>query len=170
MCAKSLQSRPTLCDSVDCSPPGSSVHEIFQAKILKWVSLSYSRGSSPHRDQTHGSCISCIGRWILYHWHHLGSPYPQLKCAFLRPPVVGAGFSMTAQVDPPCKFWPGSPYATSCERKTNLQPYLGHSGTRVTRTCLLLRVECNPNRVGFPDDLSTVNISNRIMCPRGCGV
>ena len=145
MRAKSLQSCLILCDPINCSLSGSSVHEIFQAKILKWVSLSYSRGSSPHRDQTHGSCISCIGRWILYHWHHLGSPYPQLKCAFLRPPVVGAGFSMTAQVDPPCKFW-------------------------VTRTFLLLRVECNPNRVGFPDDLSTVNISNRIMCPRGCRV
>ena len=50
----------TLCDPMDCSPPGSPVHGIFQARILEWVSVSFSRGSS--RDQTH---ISCIGRRIL---------------------------------------------------------------------------------------------------------
>ena len=47
------------------SPPGSSVHGISQARILKWVTISFSRGSSQPRDWTH---ISCIGRWILYHW------------------------------------------------------------------------------------------------------
>ena len=40
------QSCPTLCDPVDCSPPGSSVHGILQARILEWVALSFSRGSS----------------------------------------------------------------------------------------------------------------------------
>ena len=44
--AKSLQSCPTLCDLVDCSPPGSSVHGILQARILEWVAISSSRGSS----------------------------------------------------------------------------------------------------------------------------
>ena len=43
-CAQSL---PTLCDPMDWSPPGSSVHEIFQARILEWVIISFSRGSSP---------------------------------------------------------------------------------------------------------------------------
>ena len=38
----------TLCDPVDCSPPGSSVHGIFQARVLEWVAISYSRGSSQH--------------------------------------------------------------------------------------------------------------------------
>jgi len=38
------QSCPTLCDPVDCSPPGSSVHGIFQARILQWVAISFSRG------------------------------------------------------------------------------------------------------------------------------
>ena len=51
--AKSLQSCVTLCDSKDCSPPGSSVHEILQARILEWVAISFSRGFSQHRDQTH---------------------------------------------------------------------------------------------------------------------
>ena len=44
--AKSLQSCPTLCDPIDGSPPGSSVHGIFQARILEWVAVSFSRGSS----------------------------------------------------------------------------------------------------------------------------
>ena len=42
------------------SPPGSSVHGIFQARILEWVAISSSRGSSRHRDWTHVSWISCI--------------------------------------------------------------------------------------------------------------
>ena len=55
----------TLGDPTDYSPPGSSVHGIFQARILEWVAISFSRGSSWPRVQT---CISCIGRWTLYHW------------------------------------------------------------------------------------------------------
>ena len=41
---------PTLCDPMDCSPPGSSVRRISQARILEWVAISFSRGSSQHRD------------------------------------------------------------------------------------------------------------------------
>ena len=52
---------------MDLSPPGSSVHVIFQVRILEWVAISYSRVSSQPRDQTHVSCISCFGRQILYH-------------------------------------------------------------------------------------------------------
>ena len=46
------QSCPTLCDPMDCSPPGSSVHGILQARILEWVAISFSRGSSRPRDRT----------------------------------------------------------------------------------------------------------------------
>ena len=46
MCAKSLQLFPTLCDPMDCRPPGSSVHRILQAKILEWVAMSSSREPS----------------------------------------------------------------------------------------------------------------------------
>ena len=49
---------------MDCSLPGFSVHGVFQARILEWVAVSYSRGSSRPRDRT---CISCTGRQILYH-------------------------------------------------------------------------------------------------------
>ena len=48
------QSCPTLCDPVDCSPPGSSVHGILQAGIPEWIAISFSRGSSRPRDQTLG--------------------------------------------------------------------------------------------------------------------
>ena len=41
--AKSLQSCPTLCDPIDGSPPGSSVHGIFQARVLEWVAVAFSR-------------------------------------------------------------------------------------------------------------------------------
>ena len=49
--AKSLQLCPTLCDPMDCSPPGSSVHGILQARTLEWVAISSSRGSSQPRDR-----------------------------------------------------------------------------------------------------------------------
>ena len=51
VCAKSLQSCPTLCDPIDCSLPGCSVHGILQARILEWVAVPSSRGSSWPRDQ-----------------------------------------------------------------------------------------------------------------------
>ena len=65
--AKSLQSCLTLCESVDCSLRGSSVHRILQARLLEWVATPSSRGSSWPKDQTHVSYISCIGRQVLYH-------------------------------------------------------------------------------------------------------
>ena len=50
---------------MDCSPPGCSVHGILQARILEWVAISFSRGSSQWRDWT---LVSCIERWILSPW------------------------------------------------------------------------------------------------------
>ena len=68
VCAKSLQSCPTLCDPMDCSPPGSSVHGTLQARILEWVATPSSRGSTQPRDQ---SCISCIAGGFLFSIHFL---------------------------------------------------------------------------------------------------
>ena len=62
---------PTLCDPVDCSPPGSSVHGILQARVLEWVAISFSRGSFQPRDWTQVSRIA--GRCF------------NLKCLFLPP-------------------------------------------------------------------------------------
>ena len=53
------RAQPCLSDPMDCSPADSSVHGIFQARILEWITIASSKGSS---------CISCTGRYILYHW------------------------------------------------------------------------------------------------------
>ena len=82
--AKLLQSCLTPCDPVDCNSPSSSVHGTLQARILQWVAMPSSRESSWSRDQT---CISCIGRKVLYYHCHLGSscfwmlPQNYLACA-----------------------------------------------------------------------------------------
>ena len=71
-----------LFDTPDYTLPGSSVHGVFQARILEWVAIYSSRGSSPPRDWARVSCISCIGRWILYHctnWVVADKPYCSLK-------------------------------------------------------------------------------------------
>ena len=60
------QSCPTLCDPMNCSPPGSSVHGVFLARILEWVVISYPRGSSRPRDQTHIFWVSCFGKQIFF--------------------------------------------------------------------------------------------------------
>ena len=57
VCAKSLQSCLTLCNPMNCSPPGSSVHGILQARILEWVAVPFSRESSQSADWTRVSCL-----------------------------------------------------------------------------------------------------------------
>ena len=72
----------TLWDPMDYSPPGSSVHGILQERILEWVALPSSRGSSWPRDRTHVCCISCSGGQILYHcttWKILMEKYSVTK-------------------------------------------------------------------------------------------
>ena len=67
----SHQSCPTLRAPMNCSPPGSSVHEILQAKVLEWAAIFSSRGYSQPRNRTRVSYVSCIaGR------SHQGSPHP----------------------------------------------------------------------------------------------
>ena len=66
----------TLCDPVDCSQSGSSVHEIFQIRTLEWVVISYSRGSSRLRDQTRVSCIgSCFLYWATWEVPRFQQPF-----------------------------------------------------------------------------------------------
>ena len=61
-CAKSSQSCPTVCNCMDCNPPGFSAHRILQARILEWVAMPFSRGSSQPVDWTWDSCVSYVGR------------------------------------------------------------------------------------------------------------
>ena len=60
-CCLVAKSRPTVCVPMDCSPPGSSVHGVFQARMLECIAVPFSRGSFCSRDGTH---ISCIGRFF----------------------------------------------------------------------------------------------------------
>ena len=71
------QSCPTLCNPMDCSPPGSSVHGILQARILEWVAISFSRGSSQPRDRTQVSRIAgrCFNLWATIYQCLHGFPY-----------------------------------------------------------------------------------------------
>ena len=59
---------PSLCNPMNCNMPGYSVRGIFQTRILEWVAIPSSRGSSWPRDWTWVSCISCIGRQTNYHF------------------------------------------------------------------------------------------------------
>ena len=67
VCVLSCSAVSTLCHLMDCSLPGSLVHGILQARILEWVALPFCRGTSPRRDRARVSCVSCIGRQILFH-------------------------------------------------------------------------------------------------------
>ena len=111
MHAKSLQLCLTLWDHLDCSPPGSSIHGALQARVLEWVTLPFSRGSSQPRDRTHISYVSCTDRQVLYHWRHLrspcgskGLPFPALKISklLLLRICSSARISSKSPVSPVC--------------------------------------------------------------------
>ena len=85
--ARSLQSCPTLCDPIDYSPPGSSIHWILQARILEWFAMPSSRGSSRPRDWT---CVS----YVYLHWQAGSIPLaPPGKPLF--PALFSIVFSVT---------------------------------------------------------------------------
>ena len=93
-----FESCPSLCNSMDCHLPGSSVHGILQARMLEWVAISSSRGSSQPRDQTH---VSCLAGGFFLPLSHLGKPHHIYNCLlftpllslslFLRGQLVGVG-------------------------------------------------------------------------------
>ena len=102
---------------MDCSLPGSSIYGILQARVLEWVAMPFSRGSSQPRDQTH---VSCIGRWILYHRATREAPLPLLifntaaRVLLLKHPLD--------HVPPLLKTLPDCPI--SCRVKSSLYPSL----------------------------------------------
>ena len=75
-CVVQFFATPWTEDPMECNLPGSSGHWILQARILQCITLSFSRGSSWVRDWTQVSCVSCIGRRILYHW----ATWPGFMC------------------------------------------------------------------------------------------
>ena len=84
------QSFPNLCDPVDCSPLGSSVHGIPKARILEWVVICFSRGSSWPRDQTR---LSCIAGRVLINWA-TRKALGDLLFTLIKEPAVGATRTM----------------------------------------------------------------------------
>ena len=116
--AKSLQLCPTLCDPMDYNPSGSSLHGTLQARVLEWVTISSSRGSSHPRDQTHVSWISCIGRQTLYHLSHLGSPHPKYTTVKnLYSPNMSPGLYKIKCISP---LYIPHPISVTCLMSTNL--------------------------------------------------
>ena len=86
-CVTLLQSCLTLFDPMDCSPPGSSVHGILQARIMEWIARPSSRESSRPRDWTLVSYFSCIGGMFFSPAHHGKPPKAGLS---------GVGFKLTS--------------------------------------------------------------------------
>ena len=128
MRAKSLQSCPTPCDPMDCSPPGSSVHGILQARILQCVAMPSFRGSSQSRDRTYVSCVSCAGRQTLYH-RVIAKSCPTLRPHGLQPARVPCPWDFpgkNAGVD--CHFLLQGIFLT---QETN--PGLPHCGQKLYR-------------------------------------
>ena len=87
---KVTQSYLTLCDPMDYNPPGSSVRGIFQARILEWVFISSSKGSSWPQGSNPGLLCLCIGKWILY-LCHLGNPLNDLSMYKFTPSLYLVG-------------------------------------------------------------------------------
>ena len=106
------QSCPTHCDPMDCSLPDSSVRGIFQARVLEWVPISFSRGSSRPKDRIRASCISCIGRQILY--HSTTMKYLKVK-SFSRVRLFATPWTVAYQAPQSVEFsrqeyWSGFPF------------------------------------------------------------
>ena len=81
--SQSLQSCPTLCDPMDSSPPGSSVHGILQARILECVAIPFSRGSS-RPSQISVSYISCIAGRLFFFFQTAEPPRSPLGLSYLK--------------------------------------------------------------------------------------
>ena len=119
----------TLSDPMDCSPPGSSVHGILQARIQEQIAMSYSRGSSRPRDRTQ---VSCTGRWILYHKGHRGSPQCNYANRGKHKPSVGWG----------CGLMEGVPRGRVCGCRQNSAPVAAGLWDHVGVLAFLPRSKC----------------------------
>ena len=130
-CAKSLQSCPTLCDPLHCSPPHSSAHGNLQAGILEWVTVSCCRGSSRPRDWTRSSHTSCIGttQGLKPQLSHLPHPHdPGTEPAALTSPASARPRDWTFSSHP-CRIgrnWSRSSHTSRIRTTQGLKPQLSH--------------------------------------------
>ena len=132
MTAKSFQLCLTLCDPMECSPPVSSVHGILQARMLEWVIMPSSRGSSQPRDWTCVSCSSCIDRWILhlFTWVALGNKNAAATaaeslqlCPTLCDPIDGSlpGSSLPGILQARTLKWVAMSFSNACKWKVKVK-------------------------------------------------
>ena len=109
MCVNGDAGCPSFCDHIDCSPPGSSVRGILQARILVWVAIPLSRGSSRPRDWTWVSCI--VGRfftvWATRDAHSAYHTTPNINLVRLDVNVAQESIWMSFSGDPMHLFWHG---------------------------------------------------------------
>ena len=120
MHAKSLQLCLTLCHPRDCSPPGSSVHGIFQVRILECVAVNFSRGSSQPREQTHVSCLA----GGFFTTEPMGKPRSLFSCIwFLQ--IFGHGYK---------HIWEQGKLQKGKEKGNNPQPVLSSPQLVYTHT------------------------------------
>ena len=137
-CCLVTQMYLTLCDLMDCSPPGSSVHGILQATILEWVAMSFSRGSSWPRNCTQ---ISCNDRQILDHWVTREGCILKLytcsyTCVYIVSSIVQFSHSVVSDSSrphglqharPPCPSPTPRPYSNSCPSSWWCHPTISSS-------------------------------------------
>ena len=118
-CLKLLQSCPTLCNPMGCNPPGSSVHGILQARILEWIAMPSSRGSSPPRDWT----------WVslrLLYWQVGSLPLAPLeKPRFSLRSSVNLNFIPSSEAFVFPQVYPNSPHVMHLRsRRAKNKPFL----------------------------------------------
>ena len=99
--AKSLQSCLTLCDPMDRSLPGFSVHRILQARILGWVTMPSSRESCQLRIRTHISYVSCMSRHVMKEWVRGRAQKRGMKCRGRGQSIGGDATQVLSPLAPP---------------------------------------------------------------------
>ena len=117
-----------LCDPMNCSLPGSSVHGILQARILESVAMPSSKGSSQPKDQNSISLVSCIGKQILGHWATWETRNVmfqfQFSCSALSDSLWPHGLQHTR---PRCPSPTPGTYSTSCPESKWCHPTISLS-------------------------------------------
>ena len=117
-----------LCSPMSCSPSGSSVPGISKAITLEWAAMS-SRESSQPRDNTLVSCVSCIGRRILYHKCHLGSPKWDIRDSLFRISFSPSWIQRHPHIDETLSLiW--CPLKFHLSKRTSLKPYIKEKNTK----------------------------------------
>ena len=133
-CLRSMhaQSCPTLCNPWTVACQASHVHGIFQASILEWAAISHFREFSRPRDQTHVSCVSCSGRYILYHcatW----------EAQLFKKGLLKSGGLCRHHLGPICSWALGHSWTNQCScntGKSELEDLIGKDPTSLQGVCL----------------------------------